>query len=220
MGVVEETPNYCLLPWVAVLSAWTALRVLLRLTGFHRRRGPRQRYVRPPHVGVVAGSEKSLGGQQVAQRRESDVEWRLTPCCPGGPCSRFGRSLSLLAAAAAPLLPPRREPLPPRPGRRLPCGRRVRSVRDSARCRRGYAGRRRSGCGGLSPDRASAVPPAPIGGAGSARRCIPAGRRHPTPRRRWVRSCHPPGGRQPACLTRLGPSSSSKRQYSTTSWRA
>ena len=93
-------------------------------------------------------SSSLLSMQQVAQHRESDV---LTP-------SRVGLSRSLRAAAAAPPPPPRRELLPPRPERRLPCGRRVRSVRGSALCRRGYAGHRRSGCGGLSPDRASAVP--------------------------------------------------------------
>ena len=61
--MVKEIPNHCLSSWASVLRAGTGFRALLRLTVFRRRRGPRQPYVHPPHVGVAPGPQPLLVGQ-------------------------------------------------------------------------------------------------------------------------------------------------------------
>ena len=65
--MVKGIPNHCLSSWAAVLRAGTGFRAFLRLTEFRR---PRQPYVHPPHIGVVACSKLPPAGQQVAQHQE------------------------------------------------------------------------------------------------------------------------------------------------------
>ena len=66
--MVKGIPNHCLSSWAAVLRAGTGFRALLRLTGCRRRRGLRQPYVHPPHVGVVPGPQPLLVGQAFPPR--------------------------------------------------------------------------------------------------------------------------------------------------------
>ena len=115
----------------AVLRAEAALRAVLRLTESHGPRGLRQPYVHPSHIGVVPGPQPPPRRRQAAQHRQPGGA--SPPAVLVALASRFGLSLSLRAAAVVPLLPPRR----------------------------GHAGRRRSGCGYPSLDRARPAVHAP-----------------------------------------------------------